>query len=422
MPRDVTPSMDAFVFDVGERVQLQNGVTGHVLDLLVEPVRHGVMLAQVSQPYSRLQRSSQRKTVVWKQTAGNAYALWSILQNHSAVDCSKPPAVHVVAAIAPSLRLAMNHEGDLILCEEGEEDEGRSMWWLQQGATSLPMGLHNALGNETPMRDVLGRGYTCGVEEGNGVKVGAVQNFARDGFLVLPGLVGHSKVEKALRYLNHHLGSASLAEDLEPDGLGMEFEGVLDEVQPASGVVKLGSGRRCHCCLAQAAPLLDLIGAKEREVICAALGSSRPILATFGCQLALRFPLRPFTEGVLDGEAALPLLLPHAQLQWHTDAAKYNEKKSFDIVLGVFLNALPSRDRGNLWVQPGSHVQERADRESADGKNAGLRQYTAEEAHAILAPDPGTVIVFDKDLVHAGGPNLSPNIRYALYYRVRFEP
>ena len=29
------------------------------------------------------------------------------------------------------------------------------------------------------------------------------------------------------------------------------------------------------------------------------------------------------------------------------------------------------------------------------------------------------VIVFHKDLMHAGGPNLSPHIRYACYYRLR---
>ena len=33
----------------------------------------------------------------------------------------------------------------------------------------------------------------------------------------------------------------------------------------------------------------------------------------------------------------------------------------------------------------------------------------------------GTAIVFDKDWVHAGGPNLSSVIRHALYARMRFE-
>ena len=41
-------------------------------------------------------------------------------------------------------------------------------------------------------------------------------------------------------------------------------------------------------------------------------------------------------------------------------------------------------------------------------------------AQPILC-EAGSVIVFDKDLLHAGGPNLSSGIRYALYARMRFS-
>ena len=144
-----------------------------------------------------------------------------------------------------------------------------------------------------------------------------------------------------------------------------------------------------------------------------------------GCQVALRFPLRPFGEGVLDGEAALPSLLPHAQTEWHSDAAKYNEKKSIDLVVGVFLNEMGGAAQGNLWVQPGSHTRERDAREAGLLPRPALHSghaYSHETATPITAATAGSVVVFDKDLVHAGGPNLSPDIRYALYYRLRFEP
>ena len=45
------------------------------------------------------------------------------------------------------------------------------------------------------------------------------------------------------------------------------------------------------------------------------------------------------------------------------DAAKYNDKKRFDIVVGVFLNELENATDGNLWVKPGSHSEERRARE-----------------------------------------------------------
>ena len=120
------------------------------------------------------------------------------------------------------------------------------------------------------------------------------------------------------------------------------------------------------------------------------------------------------------GDEALDGLLP--QLDWHTDAAKYNDKKTFDIVLGVFLNAIPCASGGNLYVRVGSHHTEKDAREESQ-LNGGLHsgRTDAVPGTAIIIESPGTVVLFDKDLVHAGGPNLSPDIRYALYCRMRFS-
>lgn len=140
--------------------------------------------------------------------------------------------------------------------------------------------------------------------------------------------------------------------------------------------------------------------------------------------MALRFPLPPFAAGVADGAAALEHMLQHGRgFDWHTDAAKYNEKKRFDLVAGVFLTDLTDPSQGVLWVQPGSHVAERQAREALGGRLPPGKLHTskalgADSAVPILGP-AGTVVLFDKDLVHAGGPNLSSGIRYALYYRLR---
>lgn len=45
----------------------------------------------------------------------------------------------------------------------------------------------------------------------------------------------------------------------------------------------------------------------------------------------------------------------------------------------------------------------------------------AAAAVPIQTCTPGAAIVFDKDLVHAGGPNLTGQIRYALYFRLRWQ-
>ena len=50
---------------------------------------------------------------------------------------------------------------------------------------------------------------------------------------------------------------------------------------------------------------------------------------------------------------------------------------------------------------------------------AAAAHVPARAARPILV-EPGTCIVFDKDLLHRGGPNLSSAIRYALYARMRY--
>jgi hypothetical protein len=149
---------------------------------------------------------------------------------------------------------------------------------------------------------------------------------ARDGYILLEPFLSSAQIERALRYLNHHLGSADLPHDVDPSGIGSEFErelppgiksdlphdvnpsgigsefeqGLLSGIQSdmgggsresgadtggggvgkedtgggdtgggggGRGVVKLGSGRRCMCALAQGSPLLDLLGEGERRVI-----------------------------------------------------------------------------------------------------------------------------------------------------------
>ena len=388
-------------FDCGETISLQHARTGHSLELLVEPVQRGVMLARPAAPYHRLHRQTQAAAarLTWRQTSGNAAAAWDIVP--ASADHSGGVLVRGLSRKdSPLVHLSMDANGALVASQQ--EDGAGAVWLLRRrggGAHASP-GLALA---------------------------SAAASFARDGYVVLPGLVPPDKVARALRLLNHHLGSAELHADVEADGIGMEFERAASALDAGpepqkTGVVKLGSGRRCTCCLAQAAPLLALLGPRERSAIGEAVGAQ--VSGPCGCQVALRFPLRPFGEGVLDGEAALPSLLPHAVTEWHTDAAKYNEKKCFDVVAGIFLNEMQGTAEGNLWVQPGSQARERKAREAGQLARRALHSgdtYSHETATPITAAAPGTVIIFDKDLVHAGGPNLSPAIRYALYFRLRFE-
>ena len=86
-------------------------------------------------------------------------------------------------------------------------------------------------------------------------------------------------------------------------------------------------------------------------------------------------------------------------------------------------------------MHPGSHIRERHAREASLGLNRTRENlYRRRADGAALSSDEsydwrdavpiqserGGLILFDRDLVHAGGPNMSPNIRYALYFRLLF--
>ena len=405
--RSQPPPVAAAVSQPDAVLRLRHVATGLIVELLDEHVGKGRhMLARPSHPYQRLHRSQQRGTLGgWRQTAGNAAALWSLVEEVAAA--SDEGTLRICSLQDASLCLQLGASGEFCL---GAAESAHSVW--------------RRLGAPAPLPESAAAGASTA-------------EFGRDGYVMLPGLVPQDKLERALRYLNHHLGSADLAADLEPEGLGVAFAKASAGGDGdgggggGNGVVKLGSGRPCMCSVAQAVPLLDLVGPAERRAIRTALGShaAGEVSPTYGCQVALRFPLAPFGAGVVDGEAALAPLMAKAA-DWHTDAAKYNEKKSFDFVLGIFLSRVATSADGALFVLPGSHVEARAQREAgrlargnAPGRSTSLEDSAPpplEAARPILA-EPGTAIVFDKDLLHTGGPCLAPGIRYALYYRMRLE-
>ena len=410
-------------FEPGDQLHITHEATGHSTILLIEPSQQtdALLLSLPERPFHRLFQSDQKASnaVHFKHSKGHGAALWRI-------DVGSDGRVRIRPWRGESF-LAFDASGTW--CLATSESRGR---WLRGTGTGTGRAVHSDDGDEAD----------------------PATRFARDGYCLLPDLLPPQKVRRALRYLNYHLGSADLALDVEPDGLGMQFNRAVvadlatgDEDVP-KGVVKLGGGRTCACRLSQGAPLIALLDETTRDAICEAIAprtgglkeAPRRLSAMFGVQVALRFPMPPFAAGVTDGDDALPGLLSArgassgtsgaasaSGLDWHTDAAKYNAKKTFDLVVGLFLTDVLLASDGALWVQPGSHIAEKHARESGalppralctDGAMATDPLSAA--ARPILAR-AGTAIVFDGDLVHAGGPNLSSGIRHALYARMRFE-
>ena len=196
------------------------------------------------------------------------------------------------------------------------------------------------------------------------------EQFMEQGYCMLPGLVSAAKSQCALRLINHHLGSTQSRQVAAGEhGLGAEFlyqdsDGCSSD-EPA-GVVKLGT-------LALHPDLnCGLLGPVECETLARALRlAPAQIKPPAGCQLALRFPLPPTPwnsdssrndiSGELRGQQQASADIDsleglRGRLLWHTDLNKYNDRKSFDFVVGVFLSPVRRAQDGALWVLPTSHL------------------------------------------------------------------
>ena len=111
----------------------------------------------------------------------------------------------------------------------------------------------------------------------------------------------------------------------------------------------------------------------------------------------------PFNEAIFIEEPGRG-----ASVAWHRDGVTHWDSPDWDQGThgyNTMAHLYGCTAANGVWVVPGSHLRPAAGEASADG------------ATAVLAA-AGDAIVFHQDLLHAGGPNLSSDIRYACYYRL----
>ncbi len=99
---------------------------------------------------------------------------------------------------------------------------------------------------------------------------------------------------------------------------------------------------------------------------------------------------------------------------WHQDSGRVNvemeshPRPRLSLKVAYFLSDTSVEGRGNFWVIPGSHLQDKIDRPvGGAGQPAG--------AVPVLAK-PGTAVFFDRRLWHTASPNWSDVTRKVLFY------
>jgi hypothetical protein len=214
-----------------------------------------------------------------------------------------------------------------------------------------------------------------------------VSGLCRDGFVRVPGAVAPDLVRRALGKINRSLGRG-----LDPAR--------LETFRAQSFCPELRTDRA----------ITDLLyGGAAWTLAESLLGAGRVKRPRSG-QIALSFPE--------DGPARVPV--PHLDgMYTPANGVPRGEILSFTLLVGILLSDVEAPQSGNLLVWPGTHhVYE--DYFRRRGPKALL-----EGMPAVPLGDPvavtgraGDAVLCHYQLAHAAGPNTSPHIRYAVYFRL----
>jgi phytanoyl-CoA dioxygenase PhyH len=211
--------------------------------------------------------------------------------------------------------------------------------------------------------------------------------FYRDGYIHLADAVPRRLVERALAAINQSLGRG---------------------IDPA----KVETYRsRSFCPELQTSPVITdlLYGGAAWDVAESLVGAKRLSRPGTG-QIALSFP----TEGRPDK------LHPHLDgLYTPTNGVPRGEVLSFTALVGVMLSDVPAPASGNLVVWPGTHqlYEDYLRKRGPDSLLEGMPDVTLPEPVPVTGR-AGDAVLCHYQLGHTAGPNTSPHIRYAVYFRL----
>src|SRR4051794_2164979 len=223
--------------------------------------------------------------------------------------------------------------------------------------------------------------------------------FARDGYVVVPGVVGQPAVDAALQIINHWLDSGFDSTQRERyHGQSFAPEHIEDP------------------------EMLGLLTQSDGLAIAESLVGRRLEPPTYG-QIALRFPVargvEPLSFGAhLDG-IATPL----------NGVPSDGRLRSFTALAGVSLSDCPAGEHGSFTVWPGTHHETarwfRANGTTVSDPDA-LFAAMSELADATSAPRAlevraGDLVLAHALLLHGAGKHRGPGIRYAAFFRLRTE-
>ncbi len=213
-----------------------------------------------------------------------------------------------------------------------------------------------------------------------------MQEIYKNGFVRLPGVVPQKNVQVALRAINFSVGQGMDRKEMP------EFRS------------------RSYCPeLLGKPPILDLLYETPLYSLAESAADSGLKLAGGG-QIALRFPVmeHPGT------------MAPHIDgLYSPNNGVRKGTIFTFTMLAGIFLSDVPNHYWGNFVVWPGSHklYESYFQQHGPDILRKQMPDVTLPEPHQVLA-NPGDAILCHYQLGHTVAINVSPYVRYAVFFRL----
>jgi hypothetical protein len=222
---------------------------------------------------------------------------------------------------------------------------------------------------------------------------GQKEEFYRQGFIVLPGIVPLELVEGALWAINNSLGW----QGLPPDRIATyNSQSFCPELRHDPAILNLF----------KETPLLSVAESLTQPGRIFPVGADGQIALRFPRQRTPNYELNPHLDGMYTPLNGVP----------------EGKILSFMALVGVFLSDIPHDEMGNLTVWPGSHHRfEAYFKEHSPAKLLeGMPPVELGQPVQIKAR-AGDAIMAHYQLAHAVGPNFSPYIRYATFFRLMTE-
>lgn len=212
------------------------------------------------------------------------------------------------------------------------------------------------------------------------------QALYEQGYVKIPDVIPKVMVNAALQAINHSLGEGMNAEEM--------------------ATLRAQS----YCRELQTAPVItDLLNKTPAWSLAeSVIGSMQPV---HSAQIALRFP-------TLQDPPAPPH--PHLDgMHTPTNGVPKGQILNFTMLLGVVLSDVSLPFAGNLAVWPGTHhLYEQYFREHGwESLLDGIPPVDLPQPQQLTA-QVGDVVLCHYQLAHGITPNVSPNIRYAIYFRL----